>query len=64
MPGASHLEDIQYLGQKVPMAFLLEAEQPQPLPSESLGLWLLLNEHSLLMLIELEVNETGLFYRA
>lgn len=40
------------------------SSQPWAQPSGSSMPWLSLNEHSLLMLIELEINEKGLFYRA
>lgn len=61
---APHFRDVQLLWQPGLRASHLEAEQPQIQPLGSLMLWLLLTECSLLMLIELVVNEKGLFYRA
>lgn len=60
---APHFLDVQLLWQLGLSASHLEAEQSQIQPLGSL-MWLLLKESSLLMLIELVVNEKGLFYRA
>lgn len=61
---APYFRDVQLLWQPGLRAFHLESKQPQIQPLGSLMLRLLLKECSLLMLIELVVNEKGLFYRA